>query len=355
VLAAQRPHGAQRTHRIAHVVDGLEGTHQFEAAGKVGSAASLFSKMTYVGPALRHPWPREGQRHGRWPSLPQPFMAAPWLPNRDIRGETAMDARWGSSPSPRQQAGRSGRQAAARGSPWAASPRQAWWKSLPNSDHGDDLCRDLARAIPSNGPGVDLDSPESSWPSSPDAECSSRDRRRIRCRPHRLLERLRRGPLRWHVLPQGFRPPGTPVASEDWFPVSARSARRRPSGGRNRGSCGPRPGGCTRARRTRACRLCRAPAPGALSRCEPAGRESRRSPGSWRARRIPRPRRSPLPAIQGVAGTAERAVSWRRHGSGPCSHRPPTAPISAAVATRVGCCRSTTRRPGRSSLASATT
>ncbi|MEA2502109.1 MAG: hypothetical protein QOD01_2220 [Actinomycetota bacterium] len=54
VLAAQRPHGAQRTNRIAHVVDGLERTHEVKAATKaricgvplleddpIGDAASL--------------------------------------------------------------------------------------------------------------------------------------------------------------------------------------------------------------------------------------------------------------------------------------------------------------------------
>ncbi len=69
--------------------------------------------------------------------------------------------------------------------------------------------------------------------------------------------------------------------------VTARSAPRRPAGGRNRFRCGPRPGDDSPARRSRGCRPSPAPAACAPGRAGPGRPEPRKTCRGSPARRIP--------------------------------------------------------------------
>ncbi len=91
--------------------------------------------------------------------------------------------------------------------------------------------------------------------------------------------------------------------------VSFRLGPRRPAGGMNRSRCGPIPGGCTPARRSRGCRPSPGPAVCAAGRAGPGRPEPRRTCRGSLTRRIPSVW---LPAL--TAGGAQRRTPryWLR-------------------------------------------
>jgi hypothetical protein len=100
--------------------------------------------------------------------------------------------------------------------------------------------------------------------------------------------------------------PGRPPRQRVLFGVTRLSAPRRPAGGTSRSPCGPRPGGCTPARRTPGCRPSPVLAPCAVGRADHIAQETRRTCRGWRARRIPSARRSLFLARRALAGTADQ-------------------------------------------------
>ena len=94
--------------------------------------------------------------------------------------------------------------------------------------------------------------------------------------------------------------------------VSSRSAPRRPTNGRNRFPCGPRPAEDSPARRSRGCRPSPGPAVCAAGRAGPGRPEPRRTCRGSLARRIPSARLPPLTARRALTRPAwgrERLVS----------------------------------------------